>query len=84
MSDLDYVAAWDLLDGIMRRRGYANPWDRENDLEFEAIIDEALGVNHDLDHSWRYVKNHDRCLGCSLTRGNTDNSRQTQEDEGPF
>ena len=76
----DYAAAWDLLDGIMDRRGYANPWGR-GALEFEAIIDEAAGANHDLDHAWRYVKNHDRCDGCSLTRDNTDNVRQMPSDE---
>ena len=74
--NLDYEAAWDLLDGIMDRRGYANPWGRDS-LELKAIIDEAWGGNHDSDHAWRYVKNHDQCLGCALSRPNVDNVLKT-------
>ena len=73
---LDYGAAWDLLDGIMARLGYANPWG-PGSLELKAIIDEAWGGNHDSDHVWRYQKHHDRCLGCALTRLNVANGLGT-------
>ena len=70
----NYEKAGRLVNDILERRGYANPW-AVNDPQLTAVFDQAAGVDHE--HHWRYVKNHDECFGCSLTRGNTNNERGT-------